>query len=459
MASSPGRTKLSTVDKKQGHKFQDERTYARELFESQLVIHKPQSADDRLAFLVIETLVREQVEDCCYRLVPQVLYSDPLVGACFKPNCLASRYRSQRAGYDSLKPLYTAMNEALSALQLALSTPLSTNRSARSVCLLAVSGLSCFDSLKGDSGFGSAGHLDGMMAILGCAAGEPDFDDLGYALLDLHCVDFCIASCVRGQVSPVEAPLGRFTTAKTTSSTRDSTTSRLQAVSSDLFSMIPRLVLYLRKYRASALRPLGDLAKMQKLAHDLFHHGAEDAENTALHEVHITRVKLAVDEQISRHAMHYQSWDRFEALLRHWTSRLIVVTACLRIQKHSTSTPQTTEEEDSSHTLPSICDLQAESKRLTTQLLMSRTYARTVRSRRRGWAHALVTISGALADLPSDNDKEQKELTMSWIVQELTATLRPTTPFSQRDVDDAAELMVGAGSGGRYGEIYSRRPA
>ncbi|KAK4928106.1 hypothetical protein LTR49_005044 [Elasticomyces elasticus] len=400
-----------------------------------LIVHKPQSQEDCLAMMVRETLAREQAEDTWYRHVPQMLYRDPLVAVCFKPTCLASRYRNQASRFKAAETIYTVMGEALRAMQLALGGSPHTGGAGYFSCFLAISGLSCFESLMGDRGLGAPGHMDGMLAVLAACGTIPP----------------ATTSCMGGEVSPLEKLGGGIVSwLEPSMSGKAESILDLKSTANDLCCRIPRLIWAVREHFTQEDRLGCGLAHTCHLAKELLHYTAEYAENAALHDVHIVRVVHSTDSLVSRYSMLYHHYWRFEALVRYWTARLTIIRVSFRLQ--SVSTTKNNLEIDARQVL---CK---QATYLMRQLLMSHGYARKIStpSRRRLWAHALVTVWGALADFAFAAE-EKTAFLRSWVLQEVNLTLIPSMRFSRYDLDHAAELMVGGPLGGSYARLYTRK--
>ncbi|KAK5700118.1 hypothetical protein LTR17_023193 [Elasticomyces elasticus] len=400
-----------------------------------LVVHKLQSQEDCLAMMVMETLAREQAEDTWYRHVPHMLYRDPLVAVCFKPTCLASRYRNQASCSRAAETIYTVMGEALHAIQLALGSSPHAGGAGYFSCFLAISGLSCFESLMGDRGLGAPDHMDGMLAVLAACGTIPR----------------ATTSCMRGEISPLEKLGGGIVSCLEASmSGKAESILDLKSTANDLCCRIPRLIWAVREHFTQEDRLGCGLAHARHLAKELLHYTAEYAENAALHDVHIVRVVHATDSLVSRYAMLYHRYWRFEALVRYWTARLTITRVSLRLQ--SVSTTKNDLEIDARQVL---CK---QATYLVRQLLMSHAYARTIKtpSRRRLWAHALVMAWGALADFAFAAE-ERTAFIRSWVLQEVNLTLTTPMRLSRYDLDCAAELMVGGPLGGSYARLYTRK--
>ncbi|KAK5703183.1 hypothetical protein LTR97_004132 [Elasticomyces elasticus] len=400
-----------------------------------LNVHKPQSQEDCLAMMVMETLAREQAEDTWYRHVPQMLYRDPLVAVCFKPTCLASRYRNQASRFRATEAIYTVMGEALRAIQLALGSSPHTGGTGYFSCFLAISGLSCFESLMGDRGFGAPDHMDGMLAVLAACGVIPR----------------ATTSCMRGEISPLEKLGGGIVSCLEASmSGKAESILDLKSTANALCCRIPRLIWAVRRHFTQEDRLGWGLAHARHLVKELLRYTAESSENAVLHDVHIVRVVHSTDSLVSRYAMFYHDYWRFEALVRYWTARLTIIRVSLRLQ--SVSTTKNNLDIDARQIL---CK---QATYLVRQLLMSHGYARKIStpSRRRLWAHALGTVWGALADFAFAAE-EKTAFLRSWVLQEVNLTLTPSIRFSRYDLDHAAELMVGGPLGGSYARLYTRK--
>ncbi|KAK4980623.1 hypothetical protein LTR42_000931 [Elasticomyces elasticus] len=400
-----------------------------------LVVHKPQSQEDCLAMMVMETLAREQAEDTWYRHVPQMLYRDPLVAVCFKPTCLASRYRNQASRSRAAETIYTVMGEALRAIQLALGSSPHAGGTGYFSCFLAISGLSCFESLMGDRGLGAPDHMDGMLAVLTACGIIPR----------------ATPSCMRGEISPLEKLGGGIVSfLEASMSGKAESILDLKSTANDLCCRIPRLIWAVREHFTQEDRLGWGLADACHLAKELLRYTAESSENAVLHDVHIVRVVHSTDSLVSQYATFYHDYWRFEALVRYWTARLTIIRVSFRLQ--SVSTTKNNLEIDARQVL---CK---QATYLVRQLLMSHGYARKIStpSRRRLWAHALVTVWGALADFAFAAE-EKTTFLRSWVLQEVNLTLTPSMRFSRYDLDHAAELMVGGPLGGSYARLYTRK--
>ncbi|KAK5730182.1 hypothetical protein LTR15_000116 [Elasticomyces elasticus] len=396
-----------------------------------LIVHKPQSQEDCLAMMM--------------------LYRDPLVAVCFKPTCLASRYRNHASRFRAAETIYTVMGEALRAIQLALGSSPHTGGTGYFSCFLAISGLSCFESLMGDRGLGAPDHMDGMLAVLAaCGIIPRATSELAHTVLDHHCMDLSIASCMRGEISPLEKLGGGIVSCLETSmSGKAESILDLKSTANNLCCRIPRLIWAVREHFTQEVRLECGLAHARYLANELLHYTAEYAENAALHDVQIVRVVHPTDSLVSQYAMLYHHYWRFEALVRYWTARLTIIRVSLRLR--SVSTTKNNFEIDRQV----LCK---QATYLVRQLLMSHGYARKIStpSRRRLWAHALVTVWGTLADFAFAAE-EKTAFLRSWVLQEVNLTLTPSIRFSRYDLDHAAELMVGGPLGGSYARLYTKK--
>jgi hypothetical protein len=106
-----------------------------------------------------------------------------------------------------------------------------------------------------------------------------------------------------------------------------------------------------------------------------------------------------------------------------------------------------------------MAETEAEIEHNSHQIIMSHIYSRQLKSRTklREFAHAIVTVYGVLADSLHEQWRKSFDSSklQSWLLGNLNAALALQEPLSMRDLNEAAEMLVGGPLKGRYRGFFT----
>ena len=410
-----------------------------------VLIHKPQSPEDAFTIRTVVAIECEGASDAWYAHMPSRIGHCKTVDLCINALVLGSDCVRGLPG-ATLSQCYLVLAQAFQSLRLALS---SQEAALSDDLLVSIAALAPVEAVLGRHSLIGHSHLEGLTALITSrpAPARDKITDVTRSILDYYYCDAFITACIRGVASPLEALDSAYY--KYPDDTAVTAERKLRALANELYIRLPRLVTLVR---AAQLWELKGSLEPALLASVLLRLKDDLAETELLHRVNVKNnaTKSARSASLTNCYFHFQTVADYEAIVSYWEARLMLIRLCWQIHATDTSEP---------YLLPLQSQIQADVRRISSSLLMSAEYGRTlkVRGRRRLFALSMITVWAPLgqlsAVLPVGKDCKSGR---DWLLAKTNEALVGHTALTARDMDEAAELFVGGAPTGVYAQMYSK---
>jgi hypothetical protein len=221
---------------------------------------------------------------------------------------------------------------------------------------------------------------------------------------------------------------------------------RLRMLTNQMYIMLPRLTLYVRRLRESSESERRCKAEeAASLANQLLELRDKDAESFMLHGVKVVPTKDQWDRPIVRYSFEFQTLQQMAFANAYWHTRLLLMQLCLKIFAANANASLSQDEED----------IKSETKRMVTNVFMSYQFAKTLSMMGHiNIAQPLVASFGALScldrwqDLPISSVK-------TWIVLRMNDTWSKWgRSFSSKDLEEITSVFSGGPLEGTLPKSY-----
>lgn len=396
-----------------------------------IIIRKPQSPEDAFTFRAVSAIEIEGAADSWYHILPAHMTQSSLVNLCMRALVFSSEWARGVPG-SSLLQCYHALTAALYGVRHTMSTP---HKMLSDETLVAIAALSPLEGVLGSHALVMPPHLEGVVAIVTSRPPGTEVSDVTRNILDYCFGDIAVMACMRGCPNPLEQLERSYYELSNPSNA--SAAARLKALACEQTLKMPRLLALVRSLRQRK----GDTAAPAiVLANELMNLQDVTAENELLHKVHIRSTREAKDSAISKFSFRFDSVVEYEATIRYWSTRLFLFRIIWRLASLEESSPSLLDN------LQPRFDLEAEIRRLASNVLMSSEEARTfkMRGRRRLFALSMISLWGTFDEVPGCLPKGVDRLqARSWLRSNTNFALMRYAAFTNKDMDDAADLFVG----------------
>ena len=204
-------------------------------------------------------------------------------------------------------------------------------------------------------------HLHGIQAILTARQATNEPSELTFSILAGQQTLLYEVPVALGTASPFEN-MSWFQPPPSGSPLASVQIARLRVIGQRLLIDLPRLEMYMSRANKVCQKRISASSfwATKRLAKCLLRFKDEDAENTLLHKVNVSRTKKTEDAVCIPYSYTFQSITDFEAGIYYWQSRLMLLRLCWRIARFDHSLDQD--------------EIVAEGVRATKNLLMSWQY-------------------------------------------------------------------------------------
>ena len=411
-----------------------------------LRLHKPQSPED-LAIMIFADNVRwAGVADAWFGDAPYRIGHDSCYDLAMNALAMAWWYRRKLPG-TTLAKVYRAMGISLDALN---KTTSKDGAILDDHILGSIAALSVTDAITSGHSFPVSGHLDGVAVILSSQATVTSLSSMARRILEYHFCDTYVLATVRGAASRFEAMVSSY--CECIDVCKPAAERNLRAIGNKLCVHLPRLIGLVRL--ASGFHLSGSsVSSALNLSDKLLQFQDQSAESEFLHTVGVALTQLPQDRKVTEYSLTFKSLSGFEAGLYYWHSRATLLGLCSQLRS---SFPTLCD----LYALPSLQELQAESQRYASNILMSVQYARTnpSRKRKRLLGQSLLACYNTVQDSPDtlpsacDADEVRAWLLENWSI----ALLGQPSSLMANDMNEAAELFKGGPLVGRYKDLYDQ---
>ncbi|KAK5695631.1 hypothetical protein LTR17_024511 [Elasticomyces elasticus] len=386
---------------------------------------------------------------------------------CLDLACLAYLTAAHcRAGTRNvtLRTCYTASTKAIMALQAWLKAP-APNGVVDSV-LQTVALLAFFEASKAKHNLLQPAHLEGLVTLLASRSTNAYLaSDISRSIVNYFAFDAMTLSLVKGSRSPLEWLDRSYYECPIPGRSSFDLLTRLGALRIELYIRIPRLVALLRSLkvvdnkRTPFLNAKEVYAGALSLAKELYR-VRDNAAEWAL----LGRMPASGSTQLLSQVVPFDTPLVWESALMYWHARFCIIRLCLELAGNTRSSFRAW-----NYDMVPTCDdnvvwrsaLESELVRLGSYLLMGANVGQQRREKRdRLRAQSMISIWGAITDMPhlavSDGTVGSQTL-RDWLLERTVRALNaPELFFTDMDMDQAAEILVGGPIAGTYAQLYAK---
>lgn len=408
-----------------------------------LLVHKPQAWETLLAARFAKGLpVWDAQHDYFGCVIPRIGHST-CVDLSANALVTANDFNLGVFGVTAHTRLQ-AIAEAVRALRQALSH--AENRVSVDI-VVSIALLSLYRAISGGPNIVNTAHLAGLTAVLTAKPDKILDSEIVQRILDYYCCDASIHASVCGIASPLETLMCAIQDTRSIYATKKHTQLRVLAI--QLSIRLPRLVTLARQGESDPYA----LAQAFSLLVELLPLKDSAAEDVLLHDVTVSKSRL--EKGMCGFSFQFKSIGDFEAAISYWHAQMSLLRLCYRL--HFIIALST-----DSGAFISPLKTKSELQALGKNILMSAEHALMLRNttRKRLFAHAMVTLWGAANDVPGVFGVEKNAL-RAGVLSITNAILRTKVTMTESDMNEAAELLRGGPIRGVYAELYGyeRSPA
>ncbi|KAK3109953.1 hypothetical protein LTR53_016260 [Teratosphaeriaceae sp. CCFEE 6253] len=438
------------------------------------LIYPPVSEDDQLrtqlaayqSFIIAGETSWQWVY---YHSLPSRIGHEPCLDATCRAYLAAAQCRAGTPGV-SLRTCYAALSKAIGLLQANIQAQQPAG-GVRDTVIQSIALLAALEVTKGAHNILNPSHIEGLVSTLASRA-TGEVTDVSRSILNYFSCAAMTASIAKGAASPLEA-LDATHYRPEPSDPANEAVIKLNALRIELCIRLPRLVALTRAVRVAesgastplAIEMLSDRAFA--LAEELYHVRDDVAE-------HALRTDVECPGTVFFRKRHFtfSSPVAWETVSMYWHVRFLVLRLCLALLTTSAAGasaladlyPNSEGFLYQGNRVFSRAALEAETIRTGQNLLMSENLDRHNRPRRhRLRAQSFIVLWGALRGLPqidiehepgpgaADRASTLRDRMLEYTVRALRA---PELFFTEADMDDAAEMIVGGPVRGSYAKLY-----
>ncbi|KAK5700799.1 hypothetical protein LTR97_005316 [Elasticomyces elasticus] len=437
-----------------------------------LSVHRPTCDQDRfcLELTAHQDFIKGEkgTLERWYGTLPVRIGHEPCLDLACLAYLTAAHYRAGTRNV-TLRTCYTASTKAIVALQARLKAP-APDGVVDSV-LQTVALLAFFEASKAKHNLLQPAHLEGLVTLLASRSTNVyPASDISRSIVNYFAFDAMTLSLVKGSRSPLEWLDRSYYECPIPGRSSLDLLTRLGALRIELCIRIPRLVALLRSLkvadnkRAPLLNAKELYAGALSLAKELYRVRDNAAEWALLGRMPVSGSTQLLSVHSTQQFVPFDTPLVWESALMYWHARFCIIRLCLELAGNTRSALRAW-----NYDMIPTCDdnvvwrsaLESELVRLGSHLLMGANVGQQRREKRdRLRAQSMISIWGAITDMPhlaaSDGTVGSQAL-QDWLLERTVRALNaPELFFTDTDMDQAADMLVGGPNAGTYAQLYAK---